>query len=501
MPNIQLYELVKNLNQAEKRYFKLFLKRYSHNNDSSIFGQFFDFLVKAKSYDKDELLNKNQYIKPNQLNNIRKRLYNYILLSLRTYNSNSTTNERIYLHQTLINYEILISKSLYDEAWNMLLIAENIAEENEFYYSLTEIMENKKYLITTRIKSKDVKSEVLAVEDKQKKIKAILFYIEKFRSIYNMLYDIFKAEGRVLRNESIIREVKEELDIYASCSRDFENSYQASYLYYYNCRFVCQFTARWEKAISYIQIPLQKFHNSKAYNINRFIEYRRLYTAQIIALNNLNQFHDARIVIEEIKEIAKANPKNKEIDLVVFEDTFFFELESYIHEFNFVKAVEAINLNKEKIQVLEEKMHSVNIQSKRYRIALSYFGDKKYDESLNWINKILSLDKLKFRKDILASVQLLNLLIHYQLRNYKFVKNKIKSVTNYLKKIDRYLIPEQLLLRTISKSNTSEEKQNIIFQELKDKLEEHFTYNRLDSYFFCYLDVTKWIDINYPKPE
>ncbi len=494
MSNTKLHKLIQSLNQAEKRYFKLFMKRYSHNNESSIFGQLFDFLAKTKKYNKQELLEKNQYINPDQLNNIKNRLYNYILLSLRTYNSNTTTSAKIDLYQTMINVEILISKGLYTEGWKMLTKAEKLAERNELYRSLKEILDQKRNLANTRIKSKNIKKEMLTIRAKQEKTTKILSYIEQQDKIYKDLYELFKSEGRILRDHRLLKNIKKEIAKIESVKSEFLSSHQANYLLNYNLRFIFQFTAEWENANKMIDNPIEKYHKSKTLNTDNFLEYRRQYTAKIIGLNNLGQFEEVRNLIQKIKEISKIKPKNKEIDLTVFEDTFFFELESYLFEFNFDKAVEIIQENKERIHSLEDQMNNVNQQSKRYRIALSYFGANDFEEALNWINKIIALDELKYRKDILASVQLLNLLIHFELKNYKLVKNKIKSVATYLKKINRFLIPEKLLLSTLSKIVGSKQRKQDLFKKLKNQLETHFKTNTLDSYFFCYFDLPKWLE-------
>ena len=495
MSSTKVFALIKSLNQAEKRYFKLFMKRYAYNNESSIYGQLFNYLTSIENYDKQELLEKNRYINPKQISNICNRLYSYILLSLRTYNSSTSSIAKINLLQTLINVEILISKGLYQDCWKMLSKAEKIAEENDSYNSLLEILNQKRFIANTRLKSKKSKHEIPLIQEKIERAKKNHHYIEKLELVYHRLYELFKIEGRVLRDSSLVISIKEELNDIEKEINDFQYSYSVSYWFHYNRRFVSQFVANWEKVILNTSIPFEKYHDKQIVNPDKFIEYRRLYTANIIGLNNLKQFKDARLLLKNIEKVSKSNPYNKEIDLTIFEDTFFFELESYLFEFNFVKAVEIIVANKERIDLFEEQMHNVNQQSKRYRIALSYFGAGNYEESLNWINRIIDLDDLKYRKDILSSVQLLNLLTHFELKNYKLVKSKLKSVASFLKKIDRWLLPEKLLIASLTKIVSSNRAQDLEFLDLKNKLELHFKTNKLDSYFFCYFDLPKWLSL------
>ncbi len=499
MSKDKLYLLVQHLSPSEKRYFKLFLKRYSKHNDTSLYAQLCDFLVKSKKYDKEETLRNNPSINKNQLNNIKNRLYNYILLSLRTYNSNTTVSTKVKLHEAMIDNEILMSKGLFLQAWNTLIKAEKVANKQEIHHMLLDILDKQKHLINTRLKSKKFKKHLIKIQRKQTNVFTLVTYINTFKEIHYELYEAFKFHGRIFRDTKIVNEVCEKLDEYKKHIADFETSYEASHLFYYNYYLIYRSIGEYTKSLDLCEFILKKFHTPYVFNVDKFIKYRSFYSSKIISLNMLGRHKEARTVINTIREMHKTKPTNKEIDLILFEDTFFFELESYIMGFQFDRAVCHIESNQKNIDLFDKKMHSVNQQSKRYRIALSYFGANKFKEALIWINKIIKLDELKYRKDILSSVQLLNLLIHFELGNYSLIKNKIEFVSTYLNKIDRLLYPERLMLETLSKIKLSGKNKRDLFLELKFHLKVHFKTNHLDSYFFCYFDLVKWLDLQITK--
>ena len=73
MPNRSadiLFQLIKSLEKAEKRHFKLYIKRSSGKEDLKII-RLFDALVKQKEYDEKKLLKKMPDISKPQLANLK----------------------------------------------------------------------------------------------------------------------------------------------------------------------------------------------------------------------------------------------------------------------------------------------------------------------------------------------------------------------------------------------------------------------------------------------
>ena len=85
MPNRStdiLFQLIRSLQKAEKRNFKLYIKRNSGNQDLKII-ELFDAMDKLADYDEAQLLKKLPSIKKPQLSNTKAHLYRQLLASLR----------------------------------------------------------------------------------------------------------------------------------------------------------------------------------------------------------------------------------------------------------------------------------------------------------------------------------------------------------------------------------------------------------------------------------
>ncbi|RYZ26712.1 MAG: hypothetical protein EOO10_14805, partial [Chitinophagaceae bacterium] len=84
-----LFQLIRSLEKAEKRHFKLFIKRNSSNENLKII-QLFDALDKMDEYDEDKLLKKLPSVQKIQLSNLKSHLYKQILASLRLLKSSDS---------------------------------------------------------------------------------------------------------------------------------------------------------------------------------------------------------------------------------------------------------------------------------------------------------------------------------------------------------------------------------------------------------------------------
>src|SRR5215204_893652 len=122
-----LFQLIHSLQKAEKRAFKLYVKRHSANEDLKMV-QMFDAIDKMTEYDETMLLKKLQITKKEQLANRKTHLYKQILASLRLLESNEHID--IQLHEQLDSARILYNKGLYLQSLKVLEKTKEAAKNN-----------------------------------------------------------------------------------------------------------------------------------------------------------------------------------------------------------------------------------------------------------------------------------------------------------------------------------------------------------------------------------
>src|SRR5688572_3671920 len=123
-----LFQLIQSLQKAEKRAFKLYVKRNSSNEDLKMI-QMFDAIDKMTEYDDAALLKKLGNTKKEQLANRKVHLYKTILASLRLMESNEHMD--IQLHEQLDYPRILYDKGLYLQSLKLLEKTKEMATANQ----------------------------------------------------------------------------------------------------------------------------------------------------------------------------------------------------------------------------------------------------------------------------------------------------------------------------------------------------------------------------------
>ena len=138
----ELFQLIKSLEKAEKRNFKLFVQRNATSSDMKTV-QLFDALDKLEDYDEESLLKRNTDIKKQQLSNLKSHLYRQILASLRILKDDN--NIQLQLHELMDYSRILYDKGLYLQSLKTLdRVKEYAKEQHQLTYRLQALIFEKK---------------------------------------------------------------------------------------------------------------------------------------------------------------------------------------------------------------------------------------------------------------------------------------------------------------------------------------------------------------------
>ena len=122
-----LFQLIRSLEKAEKRHFKLYIKRSSSNENLKIV-QLFDAIDKLGDYDEKILLKRLPSIQKAQLSNLKSHLYKQILASLRLLKSADSID--LQLNEQFDYAHILYKKGLFLQSLRILDRAKEIAKTN-----------------------------------------------------------------------------------------------------------------------------------------------------------------------------------------------------------------------------------------------------------------------------------------------------------------------------------------------------------------------------------
>jgi hypothetical protein len=500
MPNRSadpLFQLIRSLQKAEKRNFKLYIQRNSANKDLKII-QLFDALDKMDDYDEAMLLKKNPAIKKQQLSNIKAHLYKQLLSSLRLLKSEESID--MQLHEQLDHARILYNKGLYLQS---LKILDKLKELTHLYNQdsfLIQIISLEKKIETLHItRSMQDRADRLAFEAVEINEKRRM--ITKLSNLALQLYSWYIKNGHA-RNEADEVDVrmffKESLPPDAHLQTGF---YERLYL----CQSYCWYAFIRQDFLMYYKYT-QKW-------VNLFLEQPQMIKVEtghyIKGMHNLLNAHfDLRnyqqfdLVLKQFEAFAASDTvnhnDNNRIQTFVYLNTARMNQHFMLGTFN-----EGLSL----VSYIEEKLDEYYLYLDRhrilvfyYKIASLYFGNQDYETSIDYLQKIINW-KVDLRNDLQCYARLMHLLAHYELGNYDIMEYLTKSVYRFMAKMGNLTVIEEEMFAFIRNTfHLSPRKLKPEFEKLLNKI-KRLEKNRFETRAFAYLDIISWLESKvYEKP-
>lgn len=489
-----LFQLIKAMSSHEKRYFKLYSSRHTIGDENN-YVLLFDAIEAQKEYSEEEILKKfkkTAFI--HQFSIAKARLYNAILRSLDAYHADSSVNSQ--LKRQLHFAEILFRKTLYGQCSRVLQSAKKLAQKYEKYSSLLEISRMEKELIEKNYYSgqneehiKNILEEDLLILEKMKNH-------SEYWSIKSDFFSWMNKKGQA-RNEQELTKFKKIIDNILLKSEKKALSTETKYLYYHI--YSAYFFAIGDYNKSYDNLK----KNAELIETNTHIFkdepniYFSLLTNIIYVSVKLKKIDEAFDYLRKLREIPKTldTRKNEDLEMRLFSSANSIELTTYILLADFNRAEELIPSIEEGLQKFKGKFSKVREGFFYLNIAVVYFGLGKFNQALKWINKLLNNTEIAESEDIYCIGQLLNLVIHIELKNETHIPYAFKSTSRYLAKRNRLNRFENSFLEFIQKilKTESREQQKKHYLELLDQLQVLST-DPLEKSVFEYFDFISWAE-------
>jgi hypothetical protein len=486
-----LLHLVVSLTRAEKRHFRLFVRRNQSSNDI-LFLQLFDHLDKYQEYDEPLLLRKIPEIKKAQLSNLKAHLYKQLLTSLRLLSKNY--NEDIEIREAIDYARVLYNKGLYRQALDILDKAKQKARQAKFDALGLEILEFEKRIEGQYVTgSMEGRADTLSQEANE--LTRLLQEANQYSNLSLQMYALYLKVGYV-RNEEEQRYAREmfqeHLPETAYSELDFWGKvYHSKAHYWYH-----HMNQDFPQCYRYSERWLDLFSQSPAAIDHHPAEYLKGLHKLLNALFNTLQYQH----FCEIMQVLEAFPqrydmgKNKNIEGLYY-------LFWYIHQikFHFLRGTfsEGTKLAEPLMKIIKQETYAWDdrrILVFYYRIACLYFGSGDNDKAIDYLNLIINQKNPDYREDIQSFARILNLIAHFELGNRQLVEYQVKSVYRFLAKQEEMNEVQKEIFYFIRKTpriRTDELPEE--FVRLKDKLSslENSPFVRRP---FLYLDIISWLE-------
>ena len=484
-----LHELIKSLNKSEKRYFKVFSSRHTIGEENN-YIKLFDYIDKMDEYDEEVLFGhfKGQSLL-NKFSITKARLYSNILKSLDTFHSNSSVDAQIF--RSIHSAEILYNKGLYQQAEKILISAEKQAKKHENLNLLLEIKEKQKRLIENDLYS-DVKANEIdkMFKAEQETLKEINDY-QKLWHIKSLLFQEINKNGKVraesetLKLQALVNQVNE-MDIDKCCTKNKYLFHHIQSAYYFSVNDL-------ELSHYHLNAIVKLLEKNITLSEQQPNIYFSTLTNFIYVSTRLKKFDIAETHLKKLKNLS--NPGlNIDLDIKYFSSTFSLELSLLADKGDYRAALELVPQIEEGYRLYEGHINSLRKAYIDFQVGVIYLGLGEYSTALHWINNILNEGKIDQKQDIYCFAQLINLVLHFELNNNRFLPYAINSTKRYLKNRNRIYKFEELFLKLITQIS----KTNNVF-DLQEKLvpiEAQLAKLKKDpkeQIVFEYFDFLSWV--------
>ena len=487
-----LLKLVASLNRAEKRHFRLFVKRNQQSNSELLFLQLFDILERTGEYDEGYLLKRIEGIKKSQLSNLKAHLYKQLLTSLRLLNRNK--DEEITLRENLDYARILYNKGLYRQALDILEKVKKRAVEIEAHTIALETAQFEK-LIEGQYITRSIEGRAEELSRECEGLSRKIVDTNAFSNLSLRLYGLYLTNGLV-STEAEYREVGrffqenlpdtdyEDLDFWGKVY--YCQSYTWMHLIRQEYPLCFRYTQRW--------VDLFR-ENPKMIEANAPLYLKGVHN-HLANLFNMWQYDKFMEELQNLDLFPHQFDLTNNVNVAGLYHLYQFDHQIRRHymEGTFT---EGLGLVPQIMEVIGDNRYNWDDHRHMvfyYRIACLYFGSGDNDSAIDYLNLIINQRSPNYRSDIQAYARILSLICHFEMGNVQLVEYQVKSVYRFLSKVEHLQETQQIIFRFLRRiPRIGEEDLKEEFIALKKRLDE-VAKKPFESRPFTYLDIPSWLE-------
>ncbi|HEY8971483.1 MAG TPA: hypothetical protein VIM64_20405 [Puia sp.] len=492
-----LFQLIHSLEKAEKRHFKLYIKRSSTKEDLKIV-QLFDALDKLNDYDEKALLKKLPGIEKPQLSNLKTHLYKQILASLRLLKSADSID--LQLNEMFDYAHILYKKGLFQQSLRFLDRAKETAKANQKFNFLPLVLGLEKRIETLHIThSMQMRAEQLSAESLE--VAGRIDMLARLSNLALLVYSWYIKNGHA-RNEKDEERIKEFLkEQLPATAWEQTGFYERLYLYQiYNWyAFIRQdflmyyrYSQKWLDLFEEqpLMIRVETSHYIKALHnlLNAHFDLRNHQRFEI----TLRQF-EAFALTDRVRE-----NDNFRIQSFVYITTA--KINQVFMRGNFKEGLLMVPGIEQQLAEYDLFIDRHRILVLNYKIASLYFGSGDYATCIDYLQRIIN-DQVDMRNDLQSYARVLHLMAHYELGNFELMESLTKSVYRFMAKKENLTRVEEEMFKFLRTSfHMSRHSIKAEFEKFLEKI-RHFEADRFETRAFAYLDLVSWVESKvYQKP-
>ncbi len=467
-----LYRLIHALDKSEQRYFTLFAERHQIGENNN-YWQLFQIIKKNKIGSDKELQPHIQgvdFVK--HLPVVKHQLTDNLLKALSQYDEANSEEQQIkrQCHKAFI----LLEKDLPEMAEKYLNKAEKKALAQEHFHLMPEIIEIRKRIITKRYYKKTDADALVALCEAAEKYRHLQQNKDEYWLLRSRIYKLHssKAVDRKVHEQEELTDLLNAPQLKDEQQTQSKDA-QLDYLQLNALRYFIE--KNYQQAFEYNRRFLRVFDEHPYLLLLYPGRYRAILNNYLIDCVQLDKEKEFRIGLERLYTLPqdKAFKKLKDTALQVFRLGYQLEMNWNITKGNFGANSELIPHLTSELKRYKKALAAQQILVFYYLITYSLFATGRFEECLDWANKIINETDEKMLAVIQVSARMLEILAHVELGNDEYALYAIERFRRFIRKQKSPYNMEKALLTGLTQLlNQTPDKHPKIYDKMLKNLSE-----------------------------
>ncbi|NET36805.1 MAG: hypothetical protein F6K19_33055 [Cyanothece sp. SIO1E1] len=486
-----LFKLIKSLSKAEKRNFKLYVKRIQSEGEVMFF-QLFEVLEKQKVYEEEKAKMKLNDLSKTQFSNLKRHLYQHLLTSLRLMHLNKQLDIQI---RELIDYAyILYGKGLYIQSLKILSRAKALATNNHHNLLLQEIIEFEKRIESHHITRTTTErmNKLIHQAESQAKVNTSIIFLSNLKLELQRVF-INKGHAKVEMDRVKI------LEDYGPRIRDYKIeklSFFERVYYFQSLYWLHYILGHFERCHYYAGEWVGLYReapNMMEEDVDIYMRGLHQLLTTCLYTNNAKIFKQTQAELEAFYGQYESQ-FNTNSQILAFLYRYQAKFNRALMEGDYESGIQLIPEVQAQLDLYGSQLDLHKIHILYYKMAALYLCNGEAGAALDYLNLIINLKAGHLREDIQAYSRLLFLMAHYDLRNEDIMEYLTSSTGRFLNKIQDKSRLQEVSLRFFKQAIYKGDQERLkLLAELRDKLKE-ISVDPFERRGFVYLDLFRWID-------
>ncbi|MGA2667961.1 MAG: hypothetical protein ABSF32_03485 [Ignavibacteria bacterium] len=483
-PSSSLFNLIKSLSKSEKRYFRMYSSLQEGNKN---YLKLFDTIDKMPQYDESFIkheFKKEKFTK--QLTFTKNYLHSLIFKSLYSYYSKHSIENR--LNDLIFRCSYYYKKTLYKDFINTIQLGKKLSSEYERFGYFIQFSSFEKILITEKLFPSLEESSILTQEEL---VTEKIGNLSVYDSYVAMLTGIYRTEGKT-RDTVLFKYIERIRKSPLLTSEDYALSYLAKERYYYLLQIISDICGKYDDMFYYCKKRLDIISSHPEPFTDRIYNYWGDILMNLILISI--RCNRSRKIIEYLHLLESHIYDTKSDKVYLFLVQSYLSVQLIITE----KRWDRIHFLMERIKIglnIYKGIMDPGFELVLYDLIVRmYVEASDHGSALKYMNLLLNHPLISIRRDIEYNARLLNLIIHYELKNFDYLEYLILSTYRFLYKRKKIYKLETLVIDFIKRLPRINSNRDLAenFQILQNNMRTIYKKPH-EKNIFLYFNYMEWV--------